>query len=146
MEELPVMREATMKRKVQKDESEWREILSPEEFRILRKKGTEKPFSGKYYDHDKEGLYRCRGCGNPLFGSHSKFKSGSGWPSFYKPLDEAAIETDEDHSFGMVRIEVICARCGGHLGHVFKDGPPPTGLRYCINSLSLDFEKAATEE
>ncbi len=135
-----------MAHKIQKTEAEWRKILSPEAFRILRKKGTEKPFTGKYGDHYEEGRYLCKGCGNPLFSSDTKFKSSSGWPSFYKPVADGAIETEEDHAFGMIRIEVLCARCGGHLGHVFKDGPPPTGLRYCINSLSLDFEKAATEQ
>lgn len=131
-----------MVEKMEKDEAEWRKILSPEAFRILRKKGTEKPFTGKYYNHYEKGVYRCKGCGNALFGSETKFKSGSGWPSFHMPISEDKIKTEDDHAFGMVRIELLCAQCGGHLGHVFKDGPPPTGLRYCINSLSLDFEKA----
>jgi peptide-methionine (R)-S-oxide reductase len=134
-----------MVEKLEKDESEWENILSPEEFRILRKKGTERPFTGKYNDYHLKGIYLCKGCRNPLFSSETKFKSTSGWPSFFKPVSEDAIETEEDHAFGMIRIEVLCARCSGHLGHVFKDGPPPTGLRYCINSLSLDFEKATTD-
>lgn len=135
-----------MAEKVEKDEVEWKKILSPEAFRILRKKGTEKPFTGRYHDHHEKGMYVCAGCGASLFSFDAKFKSGSGWPSFFKPISEEAIETAEDHAFGMVRIEILCARCGGHLGHVFKDGPPPTGLRYCINSLSLDFRKASDEE
>jgi peptide-methionine (R)-S-oxide reductase len=135
-----------MVEKLEKDESEWEKMLSPEEFRILRKKGTERPFTGKYNDHYVKGIYLCKGCGNPLFSSETKFESSSGWPSFFKPISEEAIETEEDRAFGMVRIEVLCARCGGHLGHVFKDGPPPTGLRYCINSISLDFKDISTEE
>jgi peptide-methionine (R)-S-oxide reductase len=141
-----VIKEETMGERIVKSEEEWRTVLSPEVFRILRKKGTEKPFTGRYYEHHEKGIYVCAGCGNPLFSSESKFQSESGWPSFTKPISKERIQTEEDHSFGMVRIEVLCARCGGHLGHVFRDGPPPTGMRYCINSLSMNFEKATTEE
>jgi peptide-methionine (R)-S-oxide reductase len=125
----------------QKSDKEWKKELTKEEFRVLRKKGTEPPFSGKYWDNKEKGIYRCAGCGTPLFKSDAKFKSGSGWPSFYEALDPDKIEEREDRSFGMRRIEVVCKNCGGHLGHKFMDGPKPTGCRYCINSVSLDFEK-----
>lgn len=125
--------------KVEKSKEEWKEELSPEVFHIMREKGTERPFSGKYYKFDEEGVYVCAACGNALFKSDTKFNSGSGWPSFYAPYSKERIETKEDLSGGMERTEVLCARCGGHLGHVFEDGPDPTGLRYCINSMVLDF-------
>ncbi|MCX7998316.1 MAG: peptide-methionine (R)-S-oxide reductase MsrB [Leptospiraceae bacterium] len=127
--------------KIIKSEEEWKKILSPETFNILRKKGTERAFSGKYHNHKEKGTYVCAGCGNELFHSSTKFDSGCGWPSFYQPISEDKVETETDRSFFMIRTEVHCARCGGHLGHVFPDGPLPTGLRYCINSLALDFKK-----
>ncbi len=121
-------------------ESEWRDKLSPEQYQVLRQGGTERAFTGKYWDTKAEGVYRCAGCGEKLFSSNTKFESGSGWPSFYKPLDSGIVDEEEDRSFGMVRTEIKCANCGGHLGHVFDDGPNPTGLRYCVNSASLDLE------
>lgn len=119
----------------------WKEKLSEEAYRILRLKGTERPFTGKFHAHFEKGRYVCAGCGNPLFHSETKFDAGCGWPSFYEPADEKAVEEALDRSHGMVRTEVHCSQCGGHLGHVFTDGPLPTGLRYCINSASLEFEK-----
>ncbi|HEX8237678.1 MAG TPA: peptide-methionine (R)-S-oxide reductase MsrB [Abditibacteriaceae bacterium] len=126
--------------KIVKTEEEWKQSLSPEQFTVLRKKGTERAFSGDYQNHDK-GIYRCAGCGLELFSSDAKFNSGTGWPSFYKPLDPDHVHEETDVSYGMRRTEVLCARCDGHLGHVFEDGPQPTGLRYCMNSVSLKFEK-----
>ena len=126
--------------KIQKTEEEWRKELTPEQYAILRKKGTEPAFSGALYRNHADGMYHCAACGAELFKSDTKFESGSGWPSFFLPADQSAIETHEDMSYGMRRVEVTCARCGGHLGHVFPDGPKPTGLRYCINSASLKFE------
>jgi len=120
--------------------SEWRRRLTPAEFRVLREQGTEPAFSGRFHDHHARGTYRCAGCGAPLFHSAQKFESGTGWPSFWRPIEEGRVARESDTSAGMERTEVHCARCGGHLGHVFDDGPEPTGLRYCINSASLDFE------
>jgi len=122
-------------------ESEWRETLSPEQYQVLRQGGTERPFTGKYWDSKAEGVYRCAGCGEKLFSSDTKYESHSGWPSFYQPLAGGLIDEEVDHSYGMVRTEIKCANCGGHLGHVFDDGPNPTGLRYCVNSASLDLEE-----
>ena len=122
-------------------EEEWKNILSKEQFDILRKKGTERPFTGKYEKHWEDGVYVCAGCGNELFKSDSKFDAGCGWPSFYEALDKTKIVEKLDTSHFMTRTEILCANCGGHLGHVFPDGPKPTGLRYCVNSVSLDFKE-----
>ncbi len=124
---------------VVKSEEEWKRELTPEQFRILRQRGTEPPFKNKYWNNKRKGAYRCAGCGNPLFSSQEKFESRSGWPSFSRPISEDSVVTEPDHTFGMERTAVSCARCGGHLGHVFDDGPPPTGLRYCMNSGAMDF-------
>jgi peptide-methionine (R)-S-oxide reductase len=133
-----------MKRKIEEGarlpetEDEWKKKLTREEYQILREKGTERAFSGEYWDQKSPGVYKCAGCGQELFDSETKFDSGTGWPSFYRPVEEDNVETATDDSHGMRRTEVVCSRCGGHLGHVFEDGPAPTGLRYCINSVSLD--------
>jgi peptide-methionine (R)-S-oxide reductase len=123
---------------IPKTEAEWRAKLGPERYQVLRQGGTERAFTGAYLDSKTKGTYRCAGCGAELFSSDTKFESGSGWPSFYAALDPAKISEEEDRSFGMVRTEIKCATCGSHLGHVFSDGPQPTGLRYCVNSLSLE--------
>jgi peptide-methionine (R)-S-oxide reductase len=126
--------------KIYKTDDEWKAMLTPQQFRVLRKKGTEIAFTGKYYKHKENGTYLCAACGQTLFPSETKYQSGTGWPSFYAPVDPAHIETVTDTSHFMVRTEVVCSRCGSHLGHVFDDGPQPTGLRYCLNSVSLDFD------
>jgi peptide-methionine (R)-S-oxide reductase len=126
--------------KLEKSEDEWREELSPDQYEVLRRKGTERAWSGKFVNEHRDGTFRCAACGAVLFRSDTKFESGSGWPSFYEPAIAEAVELHEDRSHGMVRTEVTCRRCGGHLGHVFDDGPAPTGQRFCINSLSLDFD------
>jgi len=125
--------------KVVKTDEEWRRILTPEQFQVTRKKGTERPFSGKYNDFKEKGTYVCVCCDNPLFSSEAKFDSGTGWPSFFEPVSENAVRTEPDYKLFMKRIEVLCNRCDAHLGHVFEDGPEPTGLRYCMNSVSLKF-------
>jgi peptide-methionine (R)-S-oxide reductase len=126
--------------KIKKSDEQWRTELTPEQFHVMREKGTEPAFTGKYWDNHDDGVYRCAGCGEPLFASDTKFDSGTGWPSFFKPL--GAVETEEDRSHGMRRTEVHCSKCGAHLGHLFPDGPNPTGMRYCINSCSLDFDQS----
>jgi peptide-methionine (R)-S-oxide reductase len=132
--------------KISKTEEEWKKELTPEQFHILREKGTERAFTGKYWNNHEAGTYRCAACGQPLFSSDTKYDSGTGWPSFWQALSPSAVELHEDNSYGMSRIEVVCSRCGGHLGHVFPDGPEPTGMRYCMNSASLTFEKGGKGE
>jgi len=130
-----------MSDKIKKSEDEWKKKLTPEQYQITRQKGTERPFSGKYNDFKEKGIFKCVCCGNDLFDSETKYNSGSGWPSFWKPFAHENIDEEKDMSHGMVRTEVTCSKCGAHLGHVFPDGPQPTGMRYCINSASLDFKK-----
>src|SRR5579863_7323215 len=132
--------------KIVKPEEEWKKELPPEQYHILREKGTERPFTGKYWNLKDDGTYVCAACGQELFRSGTKFDSGCGWPSFWDVANKGTIETRDDFSYGMHRIEVLCSRCGGHLGHVFDDGPNPTGQRYCINSASLQFHKEEPEQ
>ena len=133
-------------KRVEKTEAEWRDALTPDEYRITREHGTERAFTGKFYHHKEKGLYRCVCCKTPLFWWDQKYDSGSGWPSFWAPYDEEHIATKVDSSLGMVRKEIMCSACDAHLGHVFEDGPEPSGLRYCVNSASLDFEPRTDEE
>ena len=127
-------------------EEEWKKKLTDDQFNVLRLKGTERPFTGKYWNNKEKGVYYCAGCGTPLFDSKSKFKSSSGWPSFTTPISNSNVDEEQDNSFYMRRTEVLCSKCGGHLGHVFDDGPKPTGMRYCINSISLDFKPKNKED
>ncbi len=144
--QTPTQKESPSTTVTEKTPEQWQTCLTPEQYRILREKGTERAFTGKYYDHHEEGTYTCAGCGHKLFASTHKFDSGTGWPSYWTPHTQYAVKTNTDKTHGMERVEVVCGKCDGHLGHVFDDGPAPTGMRYCINSASLNFEPATKTE
>ncbi len=137
----PQSASSNMTDKVQKTEAEWKNLLTPEQYHVLREKGTERAFTGEYAENHDHGIYKCAACGQQLFNSETKFESGTGWPSFYAPISKEAVSEETDRKFFIKRTEVLCAKCGGHLGHVFEDGPKPTGLRYCMNSAALKLEK-----
>ena len=138
-DQYPEQEGGSMPGKVIKTDEEWRQLLTPEQYEVTRQKGTETSFTGKYYNFKEKGIYKCVCCSIDLFSSEAKFDSGTGWPSFWSPISGTSIETAVDTTHGMERVEVVCSKCGAHLGHVFEDGPPPTGLRYCVNSVALDF-------
>ncbi len=143
---VPTVATNSIVEKIEKSEEEWKKILDPEEFRILRQQGTERSFTGKYWDNKKAGVYNCAGCQLSLFTSNEKFVSGTGWPSFWQPINKAHVLEKADNAYGWNRVEILCGRCDGHLGHVFEDGPEPTGLRYCINGNALDFVEEGEEK